>query len=151
MVLVGPPGRIDGALLDGPTELDSLEQPARSIRGAKSREIRTNGSFFCNIPFVRDMTDEWLYCSDILVIASAVAEAGNQFNDLKFREKHFPSVRYSPLFPGLQRETTPIGLLLRCERVVPLCRAISKLFALLSWTMTLSEIIGSGIPASVLP
>ena len=82
MVLVGPPGRIDGALLDGPTELDSLEQPASSTKGAKSRDIRTTGSFFCNIPFVRDMTDEWLYSSDILVIASAVAEGGNQSNHL---------------------------------------------------------------------
>jgi hypothetical protein len=65
MVLVGPPGPICGALVEGPTELDSLEQPARSTRGAKSRNIRTTGSFFCNIPFVRNTTDEWLYCSDI--------------------------------------------------------------------------------------
>jgi hypothetical protein len=65
MVLVGPPGPICGALVEGPTELDSLEQPARSTRGAKSRNIRASGSFFCNIPFVRNMSDEWLYCSDI--------------------------------------------------------------------------------------
>jgi hypothetical protein len=66
MVLVGFPGPIGGALVEGPTELDSLEQPARSTRGAKSRNIRTIGSFLCNILFVRNMTDQWLYCSDLL-------------------------------------------------------------------------------------
>jgi hypothetical protein len=75
----GPPGPICGALFEGPTELESLEQPARSTRGAKSRNIKTIGSFFCNMPFVRNMTDEWLYWSDtVACIAGAVAEGGQQ-------------------------------------------------------------------------
>src|ERR1700730_4907454 len=51
MLLVPPPGPICGALIEGPAELESLEQPARSTRDAKSRNIRTTGSFFCNMPF----------------------------------------------------------------------------------------------------
>jgi hypothetical protein len=65
MVLVGPPGPVCGALIEDPTALESLEQPTKSTRGRKSRNIRTAGSFFCNMPFVRNMTDEWLYCSDV--------------------------------------------------------------------------------------
>jgi hypothetical protein len=80
----GPPGPICGALFEGPTELESLEQPARSTRGAKSRNIKTTGSFFCNMPFVRNMTDEWLYWSDTLAcIAGAVAEGGQQPSTLR--------------------------------------------------------------------
>jgi hypothetical protein len=64
----GPPGPICGALFEGPTELEPLEQPARITRGARSKNIRTTGSFFSNMSFVRNMTDEWLYWSDNLAI-----------------------------------------------------------------------------------
>ena len=47
--------------MEGPTELESLEQPARSTRDATSRNMGTTGSFFCNMPFDRNMTDEWGY------------------------------------------------------------------------------------------
>jgi hypothetical protein len=61
MLLVAPPGPICGALFEFPTELESLEQPARSTRDATSSNIRTTGSFFCNLSFVGKMTDECLY------------------------------------------------------------------------------------------
>jgi hypothetical protein len=62
MLLVAPPGPICG-LYEGPTEPESVEQPGRSTKDATNSNIRTTGSFFCNMPFVRNMTDEWLYWS----------------------------------------------------------------------------------------
>jgi hypothetical protein len=63
MELVDPPGPICGEVSEFPTELKSVEQPARSPREATNTKIRTAGSFLCNMPFVRNMKHEWLYGS----------------------------------------------------------------------------------------
>jgi hypothetical protein len=61
MELVVPPGPICGETSEFPTELESVEQPARNTREATSTTVKTAVSFLCNMPFARNMKHEWLY------------------------------------------------------------------------------------------